>query len=88
MSNTTFTNTTSTGVHNFQTSGGIRAAGAAFTSLNPVNVRPARGGGGTIIGDLPGGHTVNIHPGKSVGGAATLEIFVRATGERIKIRFY
>jgi hypothetical protein len=40
--------------------------------------------GGTVAGDLPGGRTINLHAGSSVGGAPTIEILDRATGTSIK----
>jgi hypothetical protein len=81
-----FTNKTSTGVSNFTSSSrGMDAARADFNSLNPTNVRTASNG--TVIGDLLDGRVVNIHPGSSVGGAPTLEVFNRNTMERTKIRY-
>jgi len=85
LANAVHTNTTRTGVQNFQASGGAAAARRHFDALNPTNVRTTSNG--RIIGDLPGGNTVNIHPGTSVGGAPTLEIFVRSTRTRLKIRY-
>jgi len=86
LTNASFTRTTSTGVHNFQSSGGSTAAMSDFRALNPTNVRVV--GGGRIVGDLPGNITINIHPsGQGGGGAPTLEIYLRGTKETIKIRY-
>jgi len=85
LTNATHTNTTGTGVQNFQSGGGMNAAMTDFSALNPTNVRMAPNG--TIVGRLPDGRTVNIHPGHSVGGAPTLEIFDPNTRIRIKIRY-
>ena len=85
MSNKTYTNTTSTGVSNYTSkTTGIDAAKADFNKLNPTNVRTYSNG--TIVGDLPGGRTVNIHIGTSTSGP-TLEIFDPTAGTRIKIRY-
>ena len=80
------TNTTRSGVQNWVSSTrGMDAARTHFDALNPTNVRTMSNG--TIVGNLADGRAVNIHPGSSVGGAPTLEIFNRSTGVRIKIRY-
>jgi hypothetical protein len=82
-----YTNTSSTGVSNFQSDKtGMNAARADFNALKPTNVRTySTSSGTTTVGNLPDGRTVNIHAG--VGGAPTLEIFDPVTSERIKIRY-
>jgi len=89
LSNSTFTNTTSTGVSNYQSNTkGKAAARADFDSLRPTNVRTyTTATGTTTVGDLPDGRTVNIHAGHSVGLAPTLEIYDRNTNTRTKIRY-
>ncbi|MBK0084489.1 hypothetical protein IAE51_11365 [Lactococcus sp. S64] len=51
---------------------GVEAAKKDFDSLNLLNVRTYPNG--TIVGELPNGDIVNLHPGSSVGGAPSLEI--------------
>jgi len=86
LSNATYTRTTSTGVQNFNTTGGIDAARAEFNSMNPTNVRTAPNG--NVVGNLPGGVTVNLHPSSKGGGVTTLEFYNRVLQMQIKIRFY
>ncbi|MCL2056920.1 MAG: minor capsid protein [Oscillospiraceae bacterium] len=86
LANKIFTNETSKGVWNFTSDAkGMGAAQADFYAMKPFNTRTLPGG--RIIGDLPNGNTINIHPGISVGYAPSLEILDRATGIKIKIRY-
>ena len=85
LSNKTFTNTTGK-VNNYTSpTQGMDAAMQDFYALNPSNVRIAPNG--TVLGDLANGTTINIHPGTSVGGAPTLEIFDTLIKMKIKIRY-
>jgi hypothetical protein len=85
LSNKTLTNQTGK-VNNYVSgSQGNAAAQADFNALNPSNVRTYPNG--TIVGDLPNGRTVNLHPSSSLGGTPTVEIFDPATGLRTKIRY-
>lgn len=80
------TNQTKTGVSNFTSSAkGIDAAKRDFYALNPYDVKIAPNG--TYVGKLSEDIIINIHPGKSVGNAPTLEIFNRTTKEQFKIRY-
>lgn len=64
---------------------GDAAAKAYFDMMNPTNVRtyPI----GTIVGDLPDGRTINIHPSTTLNGTPSLEIYDPVTGTSIKIRY-
>jgi len=62
-----------------------KAAKADFNKLKSTNVRTMPNG--TIVGDLPGNRTANVHLGASVGDAPTLEIYYRNTGRSTKIRY-
>ena len=46
--------------------------------MNPTNVYTAQNG--TLVGTLPDGRIINIHPGHSVGQAPAIEIRDPATG--------
>ena len=84
-SNKTFTNSTKK-VNNYTSATtGYNAAKSDFYSLNPSNVRSYSNG--TIVGILQDGRTINVHSGKSVGGAPTVEIYDPITGIRSKIRY-
>ena len=61
------------------------AAKADFDAMNPTNVRTYSNG--TMVGDLPDGRTINIHPSTTLNGTPSLEIYNPATGTSIKIRY-
>ena len=42
---------------------------------------------GTIVGDLPDGRTINIHPSTTLGGTPSVEIYDPVIGKSIKIRY-
>jgi len=88
LQNKTYTNQTSGGVQNYVSpTRGSDAARADFNALRPSNVRVPQRGDGRLVGDLPDGRTVNIHPSTSSGGVPTVEVYNPNTGIRIKIRY-
>lgn len=85
MSNKTLTNQTGK-VDNYVSSvKGDVTAKADFNSLNPTNVRTYPNG--TVVGNLPDGRTVNLHPSSTLGGTPTVEIYDPSTGMSTKIRY-
>jgi len=64
---------------------GNAAAQADFYAKNPSNVRTYSNG--TVVGDLPDGTTINMHPSTSLGGTPTVEIYNPNTGISTKIRY-
>jgi|GEM_PF-2573107 len=64
---------------------GYDAALKDFNSLQPNNVRTYSNG--TIVGDLPDGRTINLHPSTSLNGTPTVEIRDPSIGRSIKIRY-
>ena len=85
LSGKTLTN--QTGKVNNYVSGakGNAAAQADFNAMNPSNVRTYSNG--TVVGDLPDGTTINMHPSTSLGGIPTVEIYNPNTGISTKIRY-
>lgn len=85
LSNKTLTNQTGK-VDNYVSSvKGNVAAEADFNALNPTNVRTYPNG--TVVGDLPDGRTVNLHPSSTLGGTPTVEIYDPSTGMSTKVRY-
>lgn len=74
-------------IYNFKSEiKGFEEAKKEFDAMNLENVRTYPSG--TEVGDLPNGDSVNLHPGKSVGGAPSLEIQNALRKEiKIKIRY-
>ncbi len=64
---------------------GNAAAQADFYAKNPSNVRTYSNG--TVVGDLPDGTTINMHPSTSLAGTPTVEIYNPNTGISTKIRY-
>ncbi|QDK70398.1 hypothetical protein [Lactococcus protaetiae] len=72
LRNKVFTNTKAS-LYNFNSSiKGFEIAKKEFDALKLADVKTYPSG--TIVGKLPNGDIVNLHPGSSVGGAPSLEI--------------
>ncbi len=85
LTNKTLTNQTKK-VDNYVSSiKGNKAAKADFDAMNPTNIRTYSSG--TIVGDLPDGRTINIHPSTTLSGTPSVEIYDPVTGKSIKIRY-
>jgi len=86
LSNKTLTNVTSNGLKQYTSP--VRGSAAAQADFNKLNLRNVRTyPNGTVVGYLPNGNVVNLHPSKSMGGIPTLEIYDPITRVSIKIRY-
>ena len=85
LSNKTLTNQTGKVDNYVSIIKGEAAARDDFNAMNPTNVRTYPNG--TIVGDLPDGCIINIHPSTTLSGAPSLEIYNPVTGTSIKIRY-
>ena len=86
LENKVYTNTSGSLYHFRSDIKGFEEAKKEFDSMNLANVRTYPNG--TIAGELSNGDTVNLHPGKSVGGAPSIEIQDAVnTKINIKIRY-
>ncbi len=64
---------------------GESAARADFEAMAPTNIRTYSNG--TIVGDLPDGRTINLHPSTTLGGTPSVEIYDPVIRKSIKIRY-
>jgi len=85
MSDKTLTNQTGKVDNYVSSTKGNVAAQSDFDSMNPSNVRTYPNG--TVVGDLPDGTTINLHPSTSLKGVISLEIYDPVSGHSIKIRY-
>lgn len=85
LKNKEFTNSTGKTYNYVNQSGDYNSAMRDFEKMNLTNVKQY--GNGTIVGYLPDGKTVNLHAGKTVGGAPSLEIYDTINKTSIKIRY-
>jgi RHS repeat-associated protein len=85
LSNKTLTNQTGKVDNYVSDVKGYDAALKDFNALKPNNVKIYSNG--TIVGDLPDGRTINLHPSTSLKGTPTVEIRDPSIGRSIKIRY-
>lgn len=85
LSDKTLTNQTGKVDNYVSSEKGTAAAKADFDAMNPTNIRTYSNG--TIVGELPDGRIINLHPSTTLNGAPTLEIYDPVTGKSSKTRY-